>query len=252
MDENMKSLFNKFKKIQEKGWIKSTTKSTGGIGITFEKELGNSENNSAMPDYKGIEIKCTSINSIYPLTLFSISLDGPTKSEMWRIVFKYGHLDKEFKTKKVFYSNLNCKKDYLVNDKYYFKYEIDYQEEKIYLVVHDYNYDIVERRSFINFSSIEKHLKLKLSNLAIIYGLGKCVKGDYYYKYKEMHLYKLNDFKTFLSLLDNDIINASMILRINKSNNHYGKSSSKNICFSIKKSNIEKLFTRIYTNQLLK
>ena len=38
MESNFEKLLSNFELIKNKGWIRSNTKSTGAIGITFERE----------------------------------------------------------------------------------------------------------------------------------------------------------------------------------------------------------------------
>lgn len=70
-------LVSKFKEIHKKGYIKGVNNSTNSVGLTFEKELGKKPDSSYLPDYNGIEIKCTTRFSRFPISLFSKSFDGP-------------------------------------------------------------------------------------------------------------------------------------------------------------------------------
>ena len=72
VEEN--NLLNKFSEIYKKKWIKSFSNSFGSIGLTFENELGKKADSLYFPDYEGIEIKCVSRFSKYPLYLFKFSL----------------------------------------------------------------------------------------------------------------------------------------------------------------------------------
>ena len=245
MNNNFKNLLNEFEKIKLKGWIRSNTKSTGAIGITFEKELGLFENNSYHPDFNDIEIKCTNRKAIYPLTLFSISFDGPGTRELLRIVELYGYPDKIFKKQKVLYANLSCKHLHRVYSNYYFKLELNRNEEKIYLVIYDINKNIIDKTSYIYFNTIKNHLITKMRNLAFIHGDRLLKDNILYFKYIDIFLYTLKDFDVFLNLLENDDITANVGYRINKSIRHFGKSSSKNIVFTIAHSKITKLFDKI-------
>ena len=251
LSENMQRLLQEFRRINAKGFIKGVSNSTGSIGITFEKELGNNENNLALPDYKDIEIKCSGYyNAIYPITLFSLSFDGPSENEMIRLVNTYGHYDKTFKKRKVIYSALSCQNAYLVNNMYYFKLEICDEEERVYLAIYDINNNLIEKRSYITFVNLKKHLKVKLNNLALVYALKKYQKGIYSFNYNNIILYKLKSFATFIDLLKNNIIFGEMVYRINKSNSHYGKSSNKNIVLKIKRSCMNYLFDKIYEEKI--
>lgn len=245
MDNNYAKLITEFQRIKQKGWICSSSKSSGAAGITFEKELGCKENNSFYPDFYDIEIKCVSKDTLYPLTLFSISFDGPSARELNRVVDLYGYPDTTFKNRKILSTYLNCKRFHLVNEKYNFKLEIDRNDEKIYLVISNKNNEIIDRVSYINFATLKNRLMTKMKNLAFVY-CDRCFENKhFYFKYTDILLFKLKDFNVFLELLENDEILASIGYLINKSTSHYGKSSSKNIVFTISLKKISKLFEKI-------
>jgi len=81
--------------------------------------------------------------------------------------------------------------------------------------------------------------------LAIINAFKKNINNQRYFKYYNLLLYQLKDFETFISLIEKDIIKINLISRINKSKLHYGKASYKNLIFSIKKNNLQHLFTKL-------
>ena len=100
MNNNHKDLIEQFKKIAKKRWINGIGSGHGNIGLTFENELGKKVDSNFLPDYKGIEIKCTTRYSQYPISLFSVAFDGPTDKEIIRLNEKYGSFDKDFENKK--------------------------------------------------------------------------------------------------------------------------------------------------------
>ena len=243
MNDNIENLKEKFLCIKNKGWIESISNSCGSVGITFERLLGNKENCSSLPDYNNIELKCTTVSSTCPITLFSMSFDGPSLYETLRIINRYGYPDKIFKSKKIIYANLGIKSNYLVSNLYYFSLKME--KEKIYLVIKDLNDNLIEKKSYITFQSIQNHLYKKLKYLAIINAYKKNKNGKKYFKYINLSMYKIKDFDTFLELIEKGIIKISLISRINKSKKHYGKISYKNIIFNISKYNINYLFDKI-------
>lgn len=176
MNTEIKELIDKFNLINQKGWIKSISNSFGSIGLTFEKELNKKADSLYFPDYHGVEIKCTSRYSRYPLFLFTCAFDGPTFPEINRIVEKYGYYDKVFTDKKVIYEKLNCKTKHLVNNQYQFKLEIDDSEEKMYLCIYNIHNVLVEKKSFVYLDTLYNHLCLKINRLAIIYASQKKIK----------------------------------------------------------------------------
>jgi hypothetical protein len=84
----------RFSILSRKGFIRSKRKGPTGIGFTFETELGLSENNIALPDIEGVEIKAHRDNVNSMITLFTFN------SKAWQMnplsaVKKYGSIDRK-------------------------------------------------------------------------------------------------------------------------------------------------------------
>lgn len=244
MNAEFEDLLDQFIRINQKSWIKSITKNQNGIGMTFERELGKLPDSLYFPDYAGIEIKCTTRFSKYPLYLFTVAFDGPTFPEIDRIVDLYGYPDKDFSDKNVLFTKLCFKHKILTKSNYKLQLEYNKKEEKIYLKVYDIEDNLIEKKSFIYIDSILNHLYVKMNNLAVIYAAKKKINNEDYFRYYKILFYKLKD--NFLNLLKNDTVNIDLISRIGKSGVEKGKYCNKNLVFSIKKNNIEKLFEKIY------
>ena len=251
------NLLKKFKIISKKKWIKSVCNNHGGVGITFENELGKKSDSLFFPDYDGIELKCTTTYSNYPLYLFTVAFDGPTFPEIERITQLYGYPDKDFPNKNVLFTKLSVNKLNIVNNKYKFKLYIDKREGKMYLKVFDLNNNLIEMKSFIYLKSIYDHIILKLSKMAVIYAYRKNENKNDYFRYYKITIYELFSFDKFLELLEEGIIIVDLISRINKSGVDKGRYRNKNLVFSIRKQDIEKLYDKIYeynsdTNEIYK
>ena len=252
IDSDVEKLIESFKKISKKGLIKSISNSFGSIGLTFEKELGKKFDDLYFPDYYGIEIKCTSRFSKYPLYLFTIAFDGPTFPEINRIVEKYGWYDKDYIDKKVLFTNFHYNQKTLVNNKYFFNLEFNDSKEKLYLCVYDLKDNLIERKSFVYTKSIYNHICLKLNKLAIVHATTNKINNKKYFKYYSIDIYNLISFNKFLELLKSDNIDVSLIARMNKSGADAGRYRNKNLVFSIKKEKIELLFNKIYSYNIYK
>lgn len=246
MEEEVKNLIKKFKIITKDGWIKSNNKSWGNVGLTFEKLLNKKADSMFFPDYQGIEIKCTTLNSRYPLFLFTISFDGPTFPEINRIVEKFGYPDKDYPEKKVLFEPINDNLQSATH-KYQFKFEINQKEDKLYLCVYDKEQNFIEKTSFVYLSSIKNHLLVKLNKLAVIYSASKTVNNEKFFHYYKMDIYKLKKFDIFLKLLNDGVIKVDLISRISKSGTDAGRYRNKNLVFKIDKDKIWRLFDRIYS-----
>lgn len=244
MDEDVKILINKFKLISKRGWIKSNSKNWGSVGLTFENLLNKKVDSMFFPDYLGIEIKCTTLHSTYPLFLFTICFDGPTFPEINRLIEKFGYYDKDYPNKKILYKTINDTKK-LTNHKYQFQFEIDYKKDKLLLCVYDKYQNLIEKESFVYLSSIKNHLLIKLNKLALIYSATKKVNKEQFFHYYKMEIYKLKNFDIFLKLLMEGIIKVDLIARISGSDK--GRYRNKNLVFKIPKDKIWRLFDRIYS-----
>ncbi len=240
-------LVTKFKKIADKKWIESISNSFGSIGITFEKELGKKADSLYFPDYHGIELKCTSRYSRYPLYLFSAAFDGPTFPEINRIIDKYGWYDKDYQDKKVLFTKLKYNEKTLVNDKYLFELKFDESDDKLFLCVYDLADNLIEKASFIYSYSLYNHLCLKLQKMAVVHASTKKINGKKYFRYYSIDIYKLISFEKFIELLKKDVIGVSLIARISKSGADSGRYRNKNLTFNIRKDDIEKLFEKTHS-----
>ena len=244
METNQKNLINYFHKIAYKRWIKGSFANNriGNIGLTFEKEINKEPDNMFFPDFQGIEIKCTTRFSNFPIYLFSTSLEGKTYPEINRIIEKYGYYDKIYKNKKVLYEDFNYFTTHIVDEKWIFKLEINKNDDKLYFCVYDVNNNLIEKESFVYLSVLYDHIITKLINLAIIKASKKIEKNEIFFRFFEITIYKLISFDKFIELLEKKIINVSIVGRISKNE----KYKNKNLEFKIKKENIDKLFKKVY------
>ena len=89
---NLEEFKAKFEELKNRGFVKSLRKGPTGIGLTFETLMGVEENNLALPDIEGIEIKAHRDNSQSMITLFTFN------RKAWKIppleaIRKYGSHD---------------------------------------------------------------------------------------------------------------------------------------------------------------
>src|SRR5574344_982858 len=98
----MKELYRRYKEIQKMGYVPAVNNYNSGIGLTFEKLLGLSNNDLEIPDYNGIEIKTRRAYSKSFITLFNATPDGEYLFQIKRIKKKYGYYDMQEYKYKVF------------------------------------------------------------------------------------------------------------------------------------------------------
>lgn len=247
---SIEELIDKFKEIAKQRWIPSVNNYSNGVGLTFEKLINKNPDSMFFPDYYGIEIKCTTRFSRYPISLFTKSFDGPSFYEMNRLVEKYGTADVKYKDKKILMPSIKVNEKTLVNNKYYFEIKVNREQAKLILNVYDKEHNLIEDVSYIDLANIKSRLETKLSNLALVYASKKKIDNQFNYRYYKIRFYKLQSFDKFLELLEKNIIKISIIGRVSRSGEEEGRQRNKNLLFQLPKDNITDLFDNIKTIDL--
>ena len=76
MEKEFDKIIEEFKKLNRKGYIKGITNNLcNSAGLTLENQLGKNPDSMFLPDYYGIEVKCTQRFSRYNISLFSLAFD---------------------------------------------------------------------------------------------------------------------------------------------------------------------------------
>ena len=248
MNEDFNDLIYEFKKINNKGYVKGISNNlTNAAGLTFESLINKRPDSKYLPDYKSIEIKTTQRFSRFPISLFSLTFDGPDDRESSYLQEKYGKNDYTYNDKKELIVNLKIKEKVFVYNKYYFELNIDYIFKKIFINIYDLDYNYIESRGFINFDSLEERINIKLQNLALIFASKKIMDNDLYFRYYQINCYKYKGFNAFVRLIESGDITLVIMLRNGKSDIDYGKNKNKNMIFRIEKTSINKLFDELYS-----
>lgn len=245
MEQNFENLLQEFKNISNLKWVKGINCFTNSVGLTFESLLEKQADSMFFPDYQGIEIKCTSRFSRYPITLFSTAFDGPSLYEMNEVLNKYGKNDIIYKDKKLLNAVLNTKEKTLVNNKHLFKLEVSKDDEKLYLAVYDLNNKLIEKQSYIYLETLKQHLETKLTKLAIVWASKKIVDDIPYFRYYKIAIYKLISFEKFIDLINDGTIIVNIVGRVSRSDTEAGRQRNKNLVFQLNKDDITKLFKPI-------
>lgn len=243
MTKEKELLLSEFIKLAKKGYVKGVNNITNSVGLTFESQLGKKPDSDYLPDYNGIELKCTTRFSRYPISLFSKSFDGPNDFEMNRLLKTYGKKDIQFEGKFQLFGVVRTRRLTLINSNY-FKLEVSREDKKIYLLVYDMNKKLIEKLSYIDFCSLEERIMLKLSNLSLIYASKMKKKNSQYFRYYKIVFYKIKDFDIFLDLLEKDKIEVTLCARVSRSGVECGRQRNKNLVFKILKESVDELFLK--------
>ena len=241
----MYNLKNEFERIKNKGWICSTSCGRGNGGMTFEKELGLSTNQFAVPDYNGIEIKTKQDNTAPKFTLFSATFDGEFLFEMKRIWETYGVKDSSIAGAKHFYLPVRVGIFSIYERKYKFELEVDYKEERVYLCIYDLKGNLVERQSYWTFSLLQQKIECKLNYLAFVNVRKKKINGKEYFQYYKITFYKLKGFSYFLKLLEESRITVLFKVDVYKRGTRLGNYYDHGTSFDIPIKYLDRLFEKI-------
>ena len=237
-------VIDEFRKINRLRWVPAVSSASNGVGLTFEKLIGKSVDTLFFPDFEGIELKCTTRYSRFPMSLFSVTFDGSSLFQMNKIVEEFGKEDKVFAERKTLGCRLFVNKYILVNNKFYFLLKIE--DARLNLYIYDLNFKLLNQEAYVDLKILEDRLVIKLSKLAIVKASKKRINGCYHYRYYEIFCYQLTSFETFVKLLYEGKISVNLESYVSKSGYNKGKSSHKGLIFRIEKDNIPLLFDLKY------
>ena len=241
MNKDFLKLENEFKKIRKMGLIESKRKGTSGLGYTFECLLNKKEDQECKPDYGTIEIKCKLGYTKTPITLFNCA---PIRNGVYATRYILDNYGYEYNNNRIFSRTLFVKYTRVANN-YNFKLKINYLEKRIIMEAY-YNNKFLEEVCYWDFKELEKKLKVKLTNLAIIYGYPYNYNNIIYYKYLKFEAYKLKGFYEFLDFINRDIIRIQFYMKEGKSILGNPEMDTHGVAFKINRKDINKLFYRIF------
>lgn len=246
MENTFIQLIEKFKNIKNRNWIIVPRRGYGENGLLFENLLGLKNNEFSIADYNGVEIKVQNIRSKYPITLFSLSLDGPEPFAIQQFVQRYGVYDTYFKDSKIMYIKLNSL-DYSSWGRFLkMKLYCDKKNKKLFIIVSHSNGKIIEKRAFWSFDSLQNVIYRKLSFLCIVNNSCKFFNGVKYIKYNDIHFYKLISFENFIDAISNGRVYVQIKYGIYKFGNRAGKPYNHGIAFQINYDDLNSFFEEIY------
>lgn len=243
--DDIKSLYEKFKLVQQKGWIKSFKKGSCGVGHTFENEIGKPIECMELPDYKSIEIKTHKDNNSYPIGLFSALPSGNHEFETKYLVETYGKQNpnnKNCKSLRVVVNALNIKR---ISDRFIFKLEIDRTSKKIFLIVLDNELNIIDKSTYWNFDDLKIKLFRKMSTLALIEATSKFENYNVYFKYDKITFFYIKSFDSFINSIENGKIQMTLNIATYKRNDGSIGINNHGTTFRIHIPDLPSIYTKI-------
>lgn len=239
---NIDLLINKFNNIKNMGWVSSIKKGSAGIGLTFEHLIGVNENEFEIPDFNGIELKTKRNKSNSYTTLFNATPDGPHFHEVERLRTSYGYPHSKAKEYKVLNVSTFANQLNNMGIKYYSKLKIDYDNQKLFLLIYNKNKQLIENEIFWYFDTLKEKLLRKLKILAYINADTKIVNNIEYFKYYKMTIYMLKDFDTFITLLNQGIIRVTFKINVYLNGPKKGQICDHGTGFDIQEKDLLKLY----------
>ena len=232
-----------FEEVKNIGWIQSKRSGPTGVGYTFETLLNKEEDTLEIPDYKSIEIKTQRKKSNSFISLFNATPDGDYLFEIKRLRNTYGYPDKKLKECKVINGEFFTSKIKNLGARYKAKLEIDWENEKLRLIILNNCLQIVDNEVSWSFNLLKEKLYRKLKYLAFIEAESKFISGIEYFKYTDLYIYQLRDFDTFLGLIEKGIIKVTFKIGVVRVGDRKGEINDHGTSFSISKENLSKLYT---------
>ena len=244
--EQINLLIREFERIKRKGWIKSISDNTSGVGRTFENELGIFENNFPYADYYNIELKCTTKKKFGYINLFSAEPNTKETRLIEDIAKHYGYPDKNFVDTNILNTSINSKVSSFISFKYKATIYIDEKNKYLKVLIEDYYGRVVDDRITWDTEYLKEKIADKCKIIALIKAEKRRFNDVLYIKYKELSVYELKDVKKIIKNIENGNIRITFKVSVNKKGIKKGKLHNHGTSFEININKIEELFTKVH------
>lgn len=246
MDNKYESIYElneKFEAVKNLGYIDGINcKSKGNAGITFEKFIDKANDNFQIPDFNNIEIKVQNQFQNHLIRLFSLVPSNSFGIELKRIRNAYGIYDKEFNDIKILQLCLTTKETFKNN--HFFKLEINYEVQKIFLKVYNSKKELVEKHIYWDFDDIISTIERKLKIVAIV-NYKKRELDVTQFNYTKIDFFEIKSTIVFFKLIELGIIKINFNLGVYRSGYKIGKEHDNGVSFCINPNNFYKLYSKI-------
>ena len=248
IEDDITHSFEKLKielyKINCLNWIPSKGSGPSASGKTLENLLNKKDDNLAIADYNGIELKVRNIYSKYDLHLFCCAFDGKP-IEAKTLLDIGGYIKKDSPNCKEFCTNICATKRKVIRN-YSYILRVNRAKERLELVIFYGFTNQIRRIMSWSFDELKSRIDHKLKYLAIIPVRRQILNNTTYFKYQTATFYKFRGFEEFLKLIESGEITVTFKLSYYKYGpkafNYYDKGTS----FDIKYDSIKKLFRTIF------
>lgn len=247
--ENIDSIIelnNKFLRIKNLGFVEGINqRSKGNAGITFEKLLGKENDNFQVADFGGIEIKVQNQFNSKILRFFSLVPSNSFGIQLKRLRNSYGTEDSVFKGIKNLQGFVSTIRKNRIQSGYKFQLELNYLEEKLYLLIFDKDGCLVEKNIYWDFDDLIKTVERKLNTLAIVNFKTKKLNNKLQFHYYNINYYKAKSIAVFFKLIELGKIKINFDLGIYRSGLKIGKEHDNGIFFYLNNNDFLQLYNKI-------
>lgn len=194
-------LLKLFNSIKQKDWIETTRHGDQCLGNTFEDLIEKKEDNLSAADYKDIEIKVSRKQTSSLVTLFSKTPNAPRKASTF-LRENYGVPHEEHPDQFVLNTTVTANKMNTHRGGYGFQLMVDEENKKIIVNIYDLkSNELINNDVYWNYDVIEKAIKSKIKNIALIIGDEKTENNKKYVKFTDIIFIRditKNDFIKYL------------------------------------------------------
>jgi len=246
--DNVKKLNKELYLIECKNWVISQGRGTSAAGQTLELLLNKKLDSIPLADKYGIEIKSRSLHSDYPLHLFCATFDN-RPLEIQRLFDIGAYTCKNDSDFKAFNTSVSavCYKTIRWNK---YKINVDYNEEKVKLLIYKPSANIPYSEMSWSFYELENRLNHKLKYMVLVSVLRDIKNDNVYFKYIKPKFYKLRGFREFLKLVETGEICVTFKINQFKSGERKGQILDRGTSFDININSLEKLFEEINLDKI--
>ncbi len=238
MQEELKSLEQELKRIKDLGYVKNVKKGKNGELATFFKILKD-RNICQMVDLK---LKKDFTRNY--MTIFNAKPVYKGKNDVKRLWEKYGYFENNDRRKKVLKTSVQANCSTLVGNRFLFKLKIDYENEKIFLLVFDRAFQLLECSSGWTFDSLREIYDKKRKYLVLIRAWEQVIEKNRHYRYYDYYVWQLKSFEEFLKLIEDGTIRVTFKVDFHRKEPKIGLIDDKGVSFEIQELELERLYNK--------
>lgn len=235
--DKLKNIRMEFERIKSMDYIESLRKGEKGAGITFNHNF-----KCRYPDVD-IRVKEEQEKKRY-LTIFNAPPEGGAP-EITRLRNNYGYNPEDNNKVKILKDSVQANCSTMVGTRFLFKLQVDREKERLYLIITDKHYTLIEKKIYWSFELLQKRLKRKPKYLALVKSWGKKELDKDYYKYYDIDFYELKTFDEFLKLIEEGVIRITFRITIFTKGINKGQLNDKGTIFEIQELDTYKMYNKI-------